>query len=203
MDKWLTLKYWQSLGDISAFTTVGVGVLTAVATILSVAIAALLTYFFTRRHSRNSHNVQINVDLLKRRIDALEKLWKLLAYTSDWESDYTIFRWREKEGNKEKKDYYFHQGKLREFMRLRVSEMYHHEHVGLFLPDDIKDLLYKYTDELMGFYLLGEGEEITPENELVKIKNVYLYKKFEALDNDIRSAIKQELKNTYQELKVC
>ena len=86
--------------------------------------------------------------------------------TQGGESDYTIFRWREKEGNKDKKDYYFHQGKLREFMRLRVSEMYHHEHVGLFLPDEIKDLLYKYTDELMGFYLLSEGEEITPENEL-------------------------------------
>ncbi len=54
--------------------------LNALAVFGSVCVAAWLTYRYNCRHSKRAHNTEIKVTRLQRDIDALEKIWELLAY---------------------------------------------------------------------------------------------------------------------------
>ncbi len=72
------------------------------------SIAAYLTYRYTKKQSEAMRKTQLDVDRLRREIDALENLWALLAYMSFAESRYAIVRWRK--NTQGKNEYFFHWG---------------------------------------------------------------------------------------------
>lgn len=203
MDKWFSISHWEKLGELDAFAAISVGLVTAAITLVSVIFAAWLAYRYTRRQNRLAHNVQINADLLKRKIDALEKVWTLLAYMSDRESDYAIFFWRLKKDNPDKKDYFMHIGRLRELLRVKIGEVYFMQHAGLFLPHEVRDLLFAYANKLMGLYLPYESRVITLENCIEPLKSERLYLELNDINTSLREAIKEELSKSYEQLKVC
>ena len=202
LKQWFSPKHWHGLGELDAYAAFSTGLLTGIVTLISVLVAAWLTYRYAKKQSRLTHNVQIDVDQLRRKIEALEKIWTLLAYTSDRESDHTIFFWREKEGNPDKKNYYMHIGRLRELLRVRIGEVFFKESAGLFLPNNVRDLLFAYANKLMGLHLRYESLELTAETSVQRLKSERLYTELNQINIDLREATKAALKEAYEQLRM-
>jgi len=191
---WLTPSYWISTGNPDAWATVLNGVSIAVATILSVAIAAYLTYRFAKRSNKAGHETTIKVDRLKREIEALEKVWELLSYMSFRESDQAIIIWRQ-EKNEKSKQYYFVFSNVKAFLFTEISRVFYHEHAGLHIPDGIREELFKYCSKLMSLYMRHHKDSATNLENPIRLEKIEqidsLRESYEILNKALRKEREQ------------
>lgn len=200
---WLDLGFLKDINHPEAWATIVDGILAALGTVLSVAIAAYLTYRYTRKHSDATHNTAIRVDRLRRDIDALESLWELLVYMSLGESEQAIVRWREDRQQGVNKHYFVHYGNLQQFVLKHVSEVFYQRHAGLHLPAHIRDQLFEYKGSLMGLYFRYKDEyddSRIAENPLILLDNPNPIEKLRCAYDNLNEDLKTELETRYQQL---
>jgi hypothetical protein len=173
------------------------GALTSVATVAAVVVAAVLAYRHARDHSKRQHSTSINVDRLRREIDALERVWSLLAFVTFAENDVAVVRYRE--DRQKNRTYYVNLANLRRFILTEVRTTFYTGHAGLHLPNAIRDELFEYQGSLMGLYLRYEtaNEADTP---LIELENANLIKKLRDHDHTLNAALKAELEKRYREM---
>lgn len=194
---WLNIDFWKDLNHPEGWAILIGGLLTAIGTVLAVMFAAFLTYRYTLKHSKIVHNANIQADILKRRIDALEQLWGLLGYMSFAESDTAIIRWREEQ--KGEKKYYVHIGNLRHFILTEVNQAIYQKHAGLHIAKDIRDAFFDYRGSLMGLYMRYQDEA---DDALIQIKKINLVDKYRDAYNQLNKAVKKELEACYKQQKL-
>jgi hypothetical protein len=200
--QWTQLEYWEKANHPEAWLALVSGGLTMLVTLLSVITAAYLTYRYTVKHSNTTHNTQVKIDRLHRDINALEKVWELLAYMSFSESDKAIIKWREERDtdNKKIKHYYFQLDNLKQFILIELQRAFYSQHAGLFLPQSISKQIFEYRSLLMGLYIRHENNPTSTDDLFLAIDNPKLIEKlqktYEALNRDIKS----ELDSRYQQL---
>jgi hypothetical protein len=197
---WMKPAYWISLNHPEGWSTLMGCLFTALGTLLSVAAAAYLTYRYTKKHSEAAHDTQIRVDRLRRNIDALEKIWELLAYMSFVESDYAIVRWRLNAGGD--KEHFFHWGNLKRFIGKEVSDAFYCHHAGLFMPAKIRDQLFHYRSLLIGLSIRYENDGSISEDSWIKLENQALIKQLAKAFDDLNEELKNELNLCYQLLSI-
>lgn len=196
---WLKPGYWIDLNHPEGWSIIMGGLLTAAGAVISVGVAAFLTYRYSKKHSNEAHNTQIKVDRLRRDIDALEKLWELLAYMSFVESDYAIVRWRlNADGVKEHE---FHWGNLARFIGKEVGVAFYRQHAGLYMPGNIREQLFAYRGSLIGLYLRYENRDI-PENLWIKLENQQLIKTLDEAYHELNKTLREELDLRYRMLSI-
>ncbi len=196
----LTPDYWEQAGKPEIWLN-GLGdLLGAIVTLLSVGIAAYLTYRFTRKHSALTHNTQIRVERLRHKIRALEAVWSLLAYMSQQRSDKAIIRWRKSNKNGAKKVYDYHFPSLAHFYLEAVSDVFYAQHAGLHLPNEVRDLLYQYVHAIAPLYYahIRNGKN----GDLVPISNPEIAEKLHQIYQQLNRCLKEELGKTYDDLGV-
>jgi len=175
--------------------------LNALAVFGSVCIAAWLTYRFSCRHSKRSHNTAIKVARLQRDIDALEKIWELLAYMSINESEKTIIRWKRPKGGTSKDDEFFiHIHNMKTFIHQELIDIFYKQHAGLFLPKRIKEPLFEYRNILMKLYTKYNLAQVDNEQALLQLENPELVGKLRRSYEQLNKDLRDELKNRYKRL---
>ena len=191
---WFGIDFWKDLNHPEGWAILIGGLITAVGTVLAVVLAAILTFRYTLKHSKIAHNANIQADILKRRIDALEKFWGLLAYMSFAESDTAIIRWREeKKGDKK---FFVHIGNLRHFILTEVNQAIYQKHAGLHIAKHIRNDFFDYHGSLMGLYMRYQDET---DDALIQIKNPKLVDKYRDAYHQLNKAVKTELNKCYQQ----
>ncbi len=173
----------------------------ALAVLVSVGIAAVLTYYYNRKQNRKTREIGIKMGRLQRDIDALEKVWSLLAYMSPAESESTILRWQQpKGGGKKSKIYFAHFGNLKRFIRRDLSDVFYHRHAGLFLPDRIRKQVFEYRGILMGLYVRYEKDDKIDDDSLIKLEKPEMIKRLNRIYEQLNADLKAELDRRYREL---
>lgn len=199
---WLWADYWESIGHPEAWGGILAALFAASATVLSVVIAALLTYYFTRRQSANTHNAHIDADRLRRRIDALEHVWGLMGYMSQQRSDVAIIRWQRDRKVSNKKQYSFHFGNLERFYLHEVSQVFYKHHAGLHLPAAIRDQVFGYLHEVAKLYFRHKDDAGVSADTVIAVESDAfaedLQVRYQQLNKDLRAA----LDVAYKELSV-
>jgi hypothetical protein len=176
------------------------GLLGLIGTVLSVGIAAYLTYRYARKHSASQHNTEIRVEQLRRQIDALETIWELLAYMTDRESGCAIVRWRK--GRDGSKTFYFDFENLKVFLLSKVSETFYTRHAGLHIPSAISAQLFEYHSILMGLYLRYADAPPGPGGPPIVIENPELIEKLQSAYRGLNAALREELASRYRLLSI-
>ena len=184
---------WLSTADSTIAAGWISGVLTAIATVTAVMVAAWFAYRHAREHSQRAHMAAIRVDRLHREVDALERIWGLLAYMTFGENDSAIVHWREDRQEKHT-TYYVNMTNLRRFILTEMPAAFYTQHAGLHLPKDIRDQLFDYAGSLMGLHL--KYEKVDPANaEPIALKNQQLIDKlrnaFDSLNASLKAAVEQ------------
>jgi len=197
---WFLPGYWQQIGKPEVWLTSFSTWLGMFVTLFSVAIAAWLTYRYTRRNAILSHNTQVRVERLRHRIAALEAVWSLLAYMSQRRSDKAIIRWQQNKKEAEGKRYYYYFPSLETFYLHAVSEVFYDQHAGLHLPADIRDLVFRYVHAVAPLYYahLRQGGQ----DDVGIVKNPVIAEKLHELYRQLNERLKRELDATYQALEV-
>jgi hypothetical protein len=138
------------------------GWITGLCTVLAVVIAAGLAYRAARDHNRRAHDTAIHVERLRREIDALERIWRLLAFMSENENEQTILVWRE--DRQKQKTFFVHLDRLRRFVFGELPAAFYTDHAGLHLPSEIKEQLFAYRGRLIGlhFRYRDTGDDVEP-----------------------------------------
>ncbi|MEE9350743.1 MAG: CRISPR-associated protein Csx28 [Thiotrichaceae bacterium] len=193
----MDLSWFSSPSD--SWATISSSLITGVATFLSVAIAAYLTYIYTRDHSHAVHNTSIRVDRLKRNVEALEHMWEALSYTSIGEGENAMIRWRKRKGTKV---YFMHFGNLKAFLTQEMSEVFYKKHAGLYLSNNIRDQFFAYRRVLMGFYLRYEKDENVADDSLIGMENPELAEELSSMYDGLNNDLKVELNKLYGELLI-
>lgn len=173
--------------------------------LLSIALGGFVAYYFNRKHSINTHNTTIRIERLRHEINALEKIWELLAYMSSAESELNILQWREDKKNGVPKQYFVHFGNLRQFVLKEVNAVFYQHHAGLHLPNDVRKQLFDYQGSLFGLYFKYKDEyndAKIAENPLILITNQKLIDKLEAAYDDLNAELKKALAVRYQQLLI-
>ncbi len=201
---WIQLEYWESINHPEAWLKLVSGGVLSLVTLLSVMVATYLTYKYAVKHSKNNHNTQIEIDHLHRNIEALEKVWALLAYMSFKESDKGIVKCRKecvREGKKTQ-HYFYHFNNLERFLLKEIQEVFYTQHAGLFLPKPISQQVFTYRSLLEKLYFTHEKNEEDPDGTLFKIENPDLVKKLREAFERLKEDIKSELELCYQQLLI-
>ncbi len=191
------LAHW--LGGIDPTITASwiAGALTALGTVLAVIVAARYAYKHAREHSKREHNAAINVDRLRREIDALERVWGLLAYMTYGENADAIVRYRE--DRQKNRTYYLQLANLRRFILTAQPNAFYAQHAGLHLPKAIRDELFDYVGSVMGLYLRYEDVELVTAEPIALIKPA-LIDKLRAHYHTLNAALKAELEQRYRQM---
>ncbi len=165
-------------------------------------MGALLTYKFALRQSQIQHNKAIRTDLLRREINALEAVWTLLAYLSDKKSAKAIIHWK-RNSQAGTTQYFYHFANLEYFMLHALSEVFYQQHAGLFISDQLRDLLYAYRSVVAGFYFPHhKTADSEAEPELTLIKKPEQVEKLKSIYTALNACLREELKQCYQRLQV-
>lgn len=188
------------LGKPEVLSALLSGLVGALGTIISVGIAAYLTYRYTRRHSAIQHNTGIQVEQLRREIDALEKVWALLAYMTERESGTAILRWRQPRGGD--KTWYVQFENLKAFLLTRLSETFYTGHAGLHLPQAVGNQLFEYHAILMGLYLRYADTDWNGAEPLIVLENPELIDKLRSAYHTLNATLRDELAERYRLLSV-
>lgn len=198
MLKIFTLEYWINLNHPEVWASL-IGSLTAsLCAMLAVAVAAILAYFFTRRQNRIQHDTAIKMDRLHREIDTLERLWALLASLSIAESKQAIFCWRE--DRHKKKTYFFHLGRLRQFILHDLSHTFYQGSAGLYMPTSIRDLFFEYKSIVMGLYMSYENNIAGEKETWIIVKNTNMIKRLNGIYKELNTVLRSELDRRYNSL---
>jgi hypothetical protein len=170
--------------------------LVAIATVAAVVITGLFTLWQIRKqHWDSIRQMREETIVLKHRkyndqtLEALQRCWGLLIYTTDNENEKAIITYT---GKTEEKKYYFHLSNINDFTN-DLRRFFYGEGWGLYLSKEIKEQLFGYERIIWGLKLSGERTS----DDVQQIKNTKVAEKLFAMHHQLIIAIKQELKKMY------
>ncbi|OQX01137.1 MAG: hypothetical protein BWK73_47070 [Thiothrix lacustris] len=182
-------SYWNDGLDASQWVALGGSVLSALVTVAAVGIAAYLAHNYAVRQGKLTHNTAIRADRLRREIKALEDVWALLAYMSDKKSDKAIIHWQKNRSTGGETLYFFHFKNLEQFCLHEVSEVFYQRHAGLFISNEVRDLLYGYRTLAITFYFAHKNDSAIPENSLIRINKPEQAEKLKKIYDDLNPSL--------------
>lgn len=177
-------------------------ILTAIVQIIAVVIAGLFAF----RQIRKQHNASIRqmreetVVLKHRRrndqtLEALQRCWGLLIYTTNNENEKSIITYTvEKTVREKEKTYYFHKSNINAFIN-DLRRFFYTEGWGLYLSKELKALLFGYERLIWG---LKRSDEASPE-EVQQIENNRVAEELFELHQQLLNVIKQDMKSIYDD----
>ena len=151
---------------------------------LGTFLALLAGYGIWHLKKRSEPRYQTGLYLNSKKMDALMKVWSLLAYITDTENPLSAVVW---EKNGQEKSYYFVPCNGIEYID-KLAEIFYGSGSGLLLSDEVKDLLYEYRGIVYGF-LLKEKDK----SEKVQITNEKMTARMQQIYKDLNSALRVEL----------
>lgn len=132
---------------------------------------------------------------MRREIDALERIWGLLAYMTYGENADAIVRWRE--DRQKNRTYYLQLASLRRFILAAMPDAFYRNHAGLHLPTTIRDELFDYVGSVMGLYL--RYEDTDPETaEPIALTKPALIDKLRGHYNSLNASLRAALQERYR-----
>jgi hypothetical protein len=190
----------------------------AIATVAAVIITGGFSFFVTRwqvrKESKNTlyqmekqyanvvRQLRAETDVLKYRklneqkLEALQRCWGLLRYTTNAENDKSILTYKEiqhRENHQtivEKTDYFFNRELIGEFVN-RLYAFYYKEGWGMYLSDELKTLLFEYEYKI-DTLKRPEDEKENPE-KVVKLKNASIASYLIKLHEQIAARLQTEM----------
>jgi uncharacterized protein YneF (UPF0154 family) len=195
-------------------------VFVVVTTILAVIVTGVISFFITRRQVKKqgmeirkqlevqyrniTRQVQAEAPVpLKQKqcdltLEALQKYWGLLIYTTDSENPKSIVTYTV---DKERKDgleirnhtYYFNRSNIERFFE-SSHKYFYEEGWGLYLSRDLKEKLFEYERKLWG--LKVDGEKSGDEN-VQQIKSPGFAKHLYKLHDEMILVLQKDMKNLY------
>lgn len=173
-------------------------VITVIGAVIAVTIGARYAYRHAREHNRRAHTVAMQVDRLRREIDALERVWGLLAYMTLGENALAIVSYRE--DAQQRRTYCVNVENLRQFVRQALPQAFYADHAGLYVPKEIRDRLFDYNGSLIGLYLRYEHQDAAEAAGPVTLENPHLIDKLRAGYDDLNRELKAALEQRYAEM---
>jgi hypothetical protein len=166
----------------------------ALVTVIAVLVTGIISFLIIRRQVRNENkntlrrlkeqynnvirqireetNVMKYRKLNEQKIEALQRCWGLLIYSTKLGNNKSIIICNEvqqkenKEKTVEKTEYFFSKKQIDEFINA-LQQFYFIDGWGMYLSDELKNLLFEYRSRLFNLKLT-ESEN---ENDIVKFKN--------------------------------
>lgn len=137
---------------------------------LSVVGTAYFAYLFAVKKLRRETPLLIEREKYNRTLNALQQCWTLLAYMSEVENDKSILIYQQPKGSKER-TYYLRRQQADSFMKLLPDLFYTQGH-GLYLPREVRPLLYQYRAQLYGILLREKNDT----QQSIKLDNAEMIK---------------------------
>ena len=189
--------------------------LVAIATITAVIITGIVTVWQVRKENKNTisqlekqhkdsiRQMEAETQILKKRkqsdqtLEALQRCWGLLIYTTDNENEKTIITYTVEKtninGTDEKKyTYYFHKSNIDSFIdSLRI--FFYTDGWGLYLSKELKENLFGYERIIWGLKLCGE-KAIEDKQQ---ITNHNIAKSLFEIHNKLIKTLHQDMNSIY------
>jgi hypothetical protein len=188
----------------------------AIATVAAVIVTGAISFFITRwqvrkenkntlrqlekqhldalRQMREETNALKCRKLNEQKLEALQRCWGLLIYSTDLENDKSIITYEEIQHREnrqtivDKTNYFFNKERISDFINV-LQQFYFTDGWGMYLSDELKGLLFEYRNKLFNIRL-GAKEK---EDNIVKFKNSYLAEELLKLHNNIASVLQKEM----------
>lgn len=151
------------------------------------ALLVLLALWIWHLKKRSEPRYESIAYLNKKHLEALSKVWSLLAYITEVENPKSVMLW-EKDNNETV--YYINKKQASAYMD-DLSEIFYEGGYGLLLDRGINKLLYEYRGHLYGVLLKDKGEQ---ENDRVRIENPELVNRMKEIYRELNSELRKELK---------
>jgi hypothetical protein len=160
------------------------------------------------RQMREETSVLKYRKLNAQKLEALQRCWGLLVYSTGQENDKSILTYSEIQRREnratiaERTDYFFSKKRIDEFLNA-LQQLYFVDGWGLYLSDELKNLLFEYRSKLFGLKLKEKRKESESAGEsagesesagdIVRFKNTYIAKELLALHDRIAAALQKEM----------
>ncbi|MDR2496325.1 MAG: hypothetical protein LBD21_04280 [Tannerellaceae bacterium] len=195
----------------------------AIAAVTAVIITGIISFFITRWQVRKENKntlcqmerqyenvlrqLRAETEVLKYRrlnaqkLDALQRCWGLLIYTTNAENEKSILTYKvvvlrnEKDQTKvEKTEYFFNRELICEFIN-RLYEFYYKEGWGMYLSDELKELLFQYEFKIDGLKRPEDDNDNT--ESIVKFKSKSIARFLITLHEQIAEKLQKEMLEFY------
>lgn len=173
--------------SLIAETEAGVNWLLEILKMVMPALLVLLGLWIWHLKKRSEPRYESLAYLNQKHLDALSKVWSLMAYITEVENPKSVMLW---EKDKNETVYYIKKRLASAYMDA-LSEIFYECGYGLLLERGIKELLYEYRGHLYGVLLKDKGEQ---ENDRVKIENPELVNRIKEIYHELNSELRKELK---------
>ncbi len=159
-------------------------------TVICILGSAYFAYRYAVKKLKTETPVLLQRELYSKHINALQDLWALLQYTTDNENAKSVLRYEVPKGSKNTDDriWYFNMTNGKQCREV-ISLLFYGKGAGLFIGNEIKELLFEYDRQLYGFLL----REKANTNESVLIKNNKLANRMINIHENLAQQLKKEL----------
>lgn len=155
-------------------------------TMISILGAAYLAYRFALKQIRKETTLLIEREKYTRVLNALQECWKLLAYTTDTENEKTIITFvNDKET---KKKYFGNLKNCREYI-VNLSQYFYGSGSGLYLPSELRRLLFEYRSIVYGFLLSCKEKK----SDTMEIQNTEMVSRMLKIHQSVVELLRVEL----------
>lgn len=145
-----------------------------IATVLGTFIAAIVGTYFTAMYAvrklRDELRYGVQKERYARTLDACQGCWKLLAYTTTTENEKSILLFERAKGS-QATIWKMSQPNAASFIK-ELTTFFYSSGAGLFLPKEVRPLLFEYRNILYGVLLSNREKKddiiIVEKNEMVK-----------------------------------
>jgi hypothetical protein len=176
--------------------------LPAIVAILSVFISGIFAMRQIQKQYQNTiKQMREETVVLKHRkrhdrtLEALQRCWGLLVYTTDNENEQAIITYTvDKTEGKNVKTYYFHKSNINDFIA-NLRRFFYTDGWGLYLSKELKELLFSYERIIWGLKLPGE----TSPDDTQQIRNAKVAEKLFEIHRQLINVIKQDMKKIYDD----
>lgn len=192
------MELWGLKFEAGEITDLTVGILG----FLGLLVAAWLAYRFATLQARQVHNTSIRTDRLRREISALEAVWALMAYMSEKKSAKAIIHWQKNNREGGETQYFYHYANLERFMLHELGEVFYAQHAGLFISNQVRDLLYAYRAVAAGFYFSRPAATTPRADGLTAIQQPEQVEKLKQIYADLNRLLREELEQRYRSLEL-
>ena len=150
-------------------------------------IAVLLGLWIWHLQKRSEPKYAARGCVYQKRLDALLKVWGLLAYITDVENPKSVMIWeRQAAGDV----FYIRPGQAREYMT-ELSRVFYADGCGLLLGQEIKRLCYEFRNHLYGVLLKAKKQK--NGEEMIRIENPELVKTMKMIYSELNTELRKEL----------
>jgi hypothetical protein len=149
-------------------------------------IAVYVAYRYAIRQMKKETHIQIEREKYKRTMDALQDCWKLLAFMTTTENEKSILTWQQNPD--QTKTYFLNKANAQGFID-GLASFFYGTGLGLYLPQNIRPLLFEYRGVLYGF-LLKESNNPSPK---IVVNNPEMITKMTSIYDDLVKKLREEL----------